>query len=186
MSARVRRHIAWMLCNKSDEFLLAYAAVFVWTFEMYIYSWVALLSYKYSYIEFNTAELVIPRDIFTLFRLSFYRSPIHVFAFYGILSPDAGRAERIAKFIDGRSNRPYLFSSRHRGRVHGDKTLFSIQRRAARLYILNSISFCKISLIAEDRERKGKTDSCAICLQHFVWRIVTPGKQGRYPINHLF
>jgi len=52
-----------------------------------------------------------------------------------------------------------------------DKTLFSIQR--AQDYISRArSSFIKSLSSRKDRGRKRERNSCAICLQHFVWRIV--------------
>lgn len=120
--ARVHRHIVWMLCDKSDEFLLACAAVFVnlkcipipaphclltniLTLNLILQGWSSLLIFSHSLA------------FLYLFPLLPFSDPCLriLWSFKSRLSESRSS-----------SNRPYLFNNQSYGHAHEDKILFSI------------------------------------------------------------
>lgn len=162
-----------MLCNKNDDFLLVCTAIFVKCISI-----PASHCHKYSYIEFNTAETGHPSRYFHPFLILPRFSPIpmssHFTAFQvrALTEPSKSQSSSMADRIDR------IYSAANLVAARTEIRLFSRSDARARLYILSSISFCKISLIVEDRDRKrerfARNLPAALRLTH---RAVTAGSE---------
>lgn len=183
-----------MLCNKNDEFLLACAAVFV-NLKCISIPASHCLPCKYSYIEFNTAEMVTPFDIFIplvsllLFAFTVLQSmSSHFTAFQvrALTELSKSQSSSVADRIDRIYSAANLVVARTKIRLF---SRFGARTRArVRSYIFRARS----PFVKSPSSRKIETEKeRRICAQFasstsFDASYHNSRKRGRYPINHLF